>query len=458
MELDIRTLLFVSGVVLFSQTLAFSYLSTSGKSYAGTREWIYGILAISLGCFAMFIRGYEFLYLASILLSNLFFVSGLIFLYKGSKKFMGLKADQNLPWLLLGIYMVIIVNFSFINNQLWFRIIIFSVTSSLLLFLNGRNFLKHHQANYRKPAIFMAFLFLIPSLFYFIRVLYHIQNRELDSIFSNNIIQNINFILPLVMGILWTFVMIIIINQRLNGELKEQAIELEKMNNEKERIFSIIAHDLRGPFASILSLSNVIADKSFKLNPDQYAELASSIEKTAHSTNNLLENLLEWSGIRRRTRPYSFQKYQFAQATGSTIENLSELAEGKNILLRNLIDDQLEFVADLNMFQTLIRNLVSNAIKFTPTGGTIVLEASTQNDGSTLFSVSDNGIGMPDALLTSIFEFKAHNNRPGTNGEPSSGLGLQLCHEIVKAHLGKIWVESKEQQGSTFYFQINLPE
>jgi signal transduction histidine kinase len=458
MELDIRTLLFVSGLVLFIQALTFSYLSSSNTQYAGIREWTIGVLAMSVGFIALFLRQYESFHMASVFISNFLLVCGLIILYHGSGIFLGVNIQRKWLWLFMGIYLLLIFIFTYIDYQLTVRIILFSLTSSVLFFLTGWNFLKHNQPSYRKPAFFLAIILFIHTFFFIIRMLYHIKFRELDSIFSNNFIQNITFLFPVSMGILWTFVLVIIINQRLNGEVREQASELEKMNAEKERIFSIIAHDLRGPFASILSLSNVIADKTFKLSPDQYAEMAASIEKTAHSANTLLENLLEWSGIRRGVRPFYPQKHVFGSIMHATLENLHDNARLKNIQLVNNIDDNLIIYTDLNMFQTLFRNLVSNAIKFTVAGGSIVLDAGTQSDGSTLFSVKDNGIGMSETMLTSLFEFRFNNNRPGTNDEPSSGLGLQLCQEIVKVHQGKLWVVSKEQQGSTFFFQLNISE
>lgn len=458
MELDIRTLLFASGLVLFIQALTFYYLSASNNKYSGIYEWTIGVLAFSFGLIALFLSHIESIHCFSVFISNFLLLSGLILIFIGSGKFLGLKISKRWLWFSLGIYLILIFFFTYIHYRLTTRIILFSSAASILFFLTGWNFLRYHLSSYRKPAIFLAVILFVHTFFFITRIIYHLYFNNLDSIFSNNFIQNITFLFPISMGILWTFVLVIIINQRMNGELMEQAMELEKMNAEKERIFSIIAHDLRGPFSSILSLSNLMADNSFKLSNEQYKELAVSIEKTAVSTNTLLENLLEWSGIRRGVRAFYPQKQVFGSIMGNTLENLQDYARIKDIQLVNNIDDNLTIYADLHMFQTLFRNLINNAIKFTPAGGSIILDALAQSDGSTLFSVKDNGIGMTETMLASLFEFRVNNNRPGTNDEPSSGLGLQLCQEIVKAHQGKIWVESKEQQGSTFYFQFNLPE
>ncbi len=176
--------------------------------------------------------------------------------------------------------------------------------------------------------------------------------------------------------------------------------------------------------------------------------------KTTSSTFALLENLLEWSTLQQGISKLKVETISLPEFIENLNESASEMASKKSVKLTARIPEKATLQADPNMLHSILRNLITNAIKFTEPGGTVALVTQKQADDSFLFIVKDSGIGMPESIIQNLFRIDANVNRPGTNGEPSTGLGLILCKEFVEKHGGKIWVESEENKGSSFYFTI----
>jgi signal transduction histidine kinase len=175
---------------------------------------------------------------------------------------------------------------------------------------------------------------------------------------------------------------------------------------------------------------------------------------SATNIYRLLENLLEWSRLRRGAMDFVPEKLNLKKKIKECIDVLIESANNKNIKIDVPISDELDVLADSHMFETIVRNLVSNAIKFTRNGGTIAVTASYTDAQFVVVKIIDSGIGMSPELKDKLFQINEKTNRPGTDGEPSTGLGLLLCKEFIEKHDGKIWVESEVGKGSTFLFSI----
>jgi len=237
-------------------------------------------------------------------------------------------------------------------------------------------------------------------------------------------------------------------------EIKLKNDELAKLNSEKDKLFSIIAHDLRSPFNSFLGLTEFLSEELSTLSLPEIEEYLRNMNKTANNLYKLIENLLDWARMQQGQIPFLPVKIQLSQLVEDNSELVSESAKSKRICISNQIPDNLEIFADKNMLQSVIRNLISNAIKFTPIGGVISISAKKDKNGESVISVLDSGIGMSSNQIDNLFQMDFKQNRKGTEGEPSTGLGLMLCKEFIEKHGGKIWVESKVNNGSTFYFTI----
>jgi len=235
---------------------------------------------------------------------------------------------------------------------------------------------------------------------------------------------------------------------RLKNEL------LQAINAEKDKFFSIIAHDLRGPLSAFVAATQIITEEVQSMSIEAIRDITDSMKTSATNIYSLLENLLEWSRLRRGGMDFIPAKLNLKKKIVECIEVLSESAHKKRIEIEIFVPNELEVMADNHMFESVIRNLISNAIKFTVAGGKVIISAFPNNDHSIEVKISDTGIGMTPELKNKLFQISEKTNRPGTDGEPSTGLGLLLCKEFIEKHEGKIWVESEVGKGSTFSFSI----
>lgn len=231
---------------------------------------------------------------------------------------------------------------------------------------------------------------------------------------------------------------------------------LQAINAEKDKFFSIIAHDLRGPLSAFVAATQIITEEVQNMSIDEIREITNSMKSSATNIYSLLENLLEWSRLRRGGLDFVPVKLGLKSKVTSSVEVLYETAAKKDISIEISISEDLFISADNHMFEAIIRNLVSNAIKFTPEGGKIRIEAGIKEGHFAEVKIIDQGIGMSAELTRKLFQIDEKTSRPGTAGEPSTGLGLLLCKEFIEKNGGSISVESEVGKGSTFSFTTRL--
>lgn len=234
--------------------------------------------------------------------------------------------------------------------------------------------------------------------------------------------------------------------------IENDARELKKLNDEKNKFFSIIAHDLRGPFGGLISITDILYQQLDQIPDEQIHELIQLLQQSSNQVFNLLNNLLEWSRLQMDAVVFDPVPFNLKLAVGDSIRLLGERAQNKLITIENKTDESFEILADINMFNTVIRNLISNAIKFTPRNGSVTVGATITDDKMIEVYVNDTGIGMNENLMKKLFSLDQKVSRPGTENETSNGLGLILCKDLVEKHGGKIVVESEETKGTTFRF------
>lgn len=242
--------------------------------------------------------------------------------------------------------------------------------------------------------------------------------------------------------------------KQAEAEIKLNNQELIKLNAEKDKFFSIIAHDMRGPFNGFLGLSKLMVEELPGLSQQEVQKIAESIRDSAAKLFSLLENLLEWSRMQRDGIIFNPEPICLMSIINEIIQPLMNSVNKKGIEISYEITDDMEVFADEYMLASIIRNLASNAVKYTHKGGKITIAAKSVAGNSVEFSVRDTGIGMKPDLVKDLFRLDVQSNRKGTDGEPSTGLGLLLCKDFIEKHGGKIWVESEEGKGSTFYFTL----
>ncbi len=246
--------------------------------------------------------------------------------------------------------------------------------------------------------------------------------------------------------------------KQVDEEIRHQNEELHTLNATKDKFFSIIAHDLRNPFSTLLGFTNLLVEELPNLTLDEIKPIALSMKISATNLYNLLQNLLEWSMLQRNLHAFNPRSFLLINLMVPILKSVRETADKKMIRISNDFLEDLRIVVDEQMFASLMQNLIYNAIKFTPRGGNIKLASIVTTDNSVKISVQDNGIGMNEEMIGKMFSLDADIKRKGTERESSTGLGMILCKEYVEHHGGKIWAESEENAGSTFYFTIPQPK
>jgi signal transduction histidine kinase len=243
--------------------------------------------------------------------------------------------------------------------------------------------------------------------------------------------------------------------RQVGEEVQRKNKQLIKSNAEKDKFFSIIAHDLKSPFNSILGFSELLLEQVREQDYNGIEEYAETILKASRRAVDLLMNLMYWARSQTGRIEFRPEIISLKCLFKETLLLFDDIAKQKNILIKRDLPEHIKVVADKAMISTVLRNLVSNAIKFTHSGGTI--QISTEIIASeVLVSVIDDGIGISEGDLKKLFRIDENQSTLGTQNEEGTGLGLILCKEFIKKHDKKIWVESKKDKGSTFYFTLQL--
>ena len=237
-----------------------------------------------------------------------------------------------------------------------------------------------------------------------------------------------------------------------NKLLQKTNDELNELHKVKDKLFSLIAHDLRSPMSSFMSIVQVLSVS--EIDPEQKETMLQEISEKASETYSLLNNLLSWSKSQMKGITPNFQYFEIMAHSDSTINQIRQQADGKGVLLENHIPMQKVY-ADPDMIDVVMRNLVTNAIKYSHAGDTVVLSGEIKG-GYMEISVKDTGIGIPPEAQETLFKLSETTSRKGTGNETGSGLGLVLCADFVRLNGGVIRFESSSEEGSIFYFSIPL--
>jgi len=247
------------------------------------------------------------------------------------------------------------------------------------------------------------------------------------------------------------------ISQRKKAEIlvEQQNNELKKLNADKDRFISILGHDLRSPFNSIFGFTEILEENLENYNYEETKEKLAIIKSTSQKTLQLLDELLDWVKSQSGKSNFEPKELHFAELCNHEIENIKATLASKNIAINYQIESNFTLWADENMLKTILRNLISNAIKFTNCNGAINICAQEQNN-CTLVTVSDNGVGIHPNDIAKLWDIKVKYTTEGTASEQGTGFGLILCKEFIEKHNGKIWVESEYGKGSNFKFTIPL--
>ncbi|GAK58475.1 sensory transduction histidine kinase [Candidatus Vecturithrix granuli] len=238
-----------------------------------------------------------------------------------------------------------------------------------------------------------------------------------------------------------------------HDELQKTNVQLQELNASKDKFFSIISHDLRSQFATLLGFTEIIENRIETYNPKRLKELIKKLKNSAEQLYELFENLLTWSRVQRGAMHHDPKKIHLFVLAEANLKMMQPKAELKQIDLRNNVAKDIQAYADSGMLNTVIRNLLSNALKFTDSGGIITIAAISQEQQIEM-SIADTGHGIDEKAKDLLFRMDKTYTTTGTAGEHGTGLGLILCQDLVEKNGGRIWVESEPGKGTTFFFSM----
>ncbi|MBN1598205.1 MAG: hybrid sensor histidine kinase/response regulator [Bacteroidales bacterium] len=232
-------------------------------------------------------------------------------------------------------------------------------------------------------------------------------------------------------------------------QLRQREIELQETNSTKDTLLSIISHDLKTPFFNIMGLGEILLNNYDEYDKDMIRELIENMVTAAKVSHNLLENLLNWIRVQTGKMKFDPDDLKLSDIIDDNFSLLKSQSDNKEIEFIKFVNDNIVVNADRNMLNIVLRNLISNAIKYTPRKGKVTVKAEKKGE-NVILSVMDNGVGIPENKIKTLFKPIDNTSTPGTESEPGTGFGLILTHEFVIKNNGSISVKSKEGEGTEF--------
>ena len=277
------------------------------------------------------------------------------------------------------------------------------------------------------------------------------RNEPFKSFLSS--IQISTAIFSIIISAIMIYIITMVFNSH-NKVIRKQNLQLETINTTKDKLFSIISHDLKNPFNAIIGLSRNLYDNYYNLSDDERYEHATHIHRSSVKNYELLDNLLHWSRSQLNKVSIAKSDISLYKIITDTIDQQNDLLSQKKITVRNLLPSSLIISGDQDLLNIVFRNLLSNAIKYSKENSE-VLVYHTEKESIVTIYIKDSGTGMSEEKLKQLFNFESIKSEPGTKNEKGTGLGLAICKDFIERHNGSIRVESKENKGSNFI--VTLP-
>lgn len=288
-----------------------------------------------------------------------------------------------------------------------------------------------------------------------LRRAYEVSQKQIEVDLLNEQKRNQQIIGVSLVVILFLIVLLLVILYQDYKRKKQLNSQLTLLNQTKDKLFSIISHDLRGPISAFSGLNRIIKMHIRKKQHDKLESMTGQIDKSVTSISLLLDNLLNWAAQQQENFPHHPESTLTNDLINHVIEILQPSANEKLINIQTEFSGSTEIWVDRNSTMTILRNLINNAIKFTPEGGSITIKAREEGNDVAI-QISDSGIGMNEEKIQNLFHFGRHKSTYGTSGEKGLGLGLQLVYEFVQLNGGNIEVQSKLNEGTQF--ELRFPQ
>jgi len=425
-------------------------------TFTGINFWIYSSILIACGYILMAQRN-SLPDVFSIIFAQLMFVTAGFFRIFGLNNFFYIRNTSKFLFcaiLIIIIFILVQVFFTFFNESVLTRTISSGVVLSGISIYIGILILQNKPSTNTSTYYLASVSFFTFSFIFLLRIVQWLIIPEVRGLFNPDFINNLQFVSSLIIDIVWTTMFFVLHNQRINNQRQESEGSLRELNAGKDRFLSILAHDLKNIFNSIYNLSELLLLKFETISKKELEHHIKVMFDTTSRAYFLFEDLLFWSASNLGKLTPNIQKIAFKDLYNRVIEKLSIKSNQKNIMV-TLIEknESVEIYTDPNMMQAILRNLLSNALKYTNQNGKVEVIIE-QADNYAIISISDNGTGISKSDQVKLWDSLPGYSTTGTANEQGTGFGLILCKEFVEKLGGRIWVESELKIGSTFRFTI----
>ena len=443
MEIDnIQLLTIINSGISLIMGLYMFMLRTSSKN--GTGYWAAGCLIIGIGLLSKFIPFTNNHF--TIVGPSIFTCTGLFLFLAGIWEF---KKRKIYKWIIIGLPLLNIIQSVIFSTYYPSYRMQGGIYSTIILFYCIYAIYEMFALDKNQKHLKKIFRLNTVSFFIFLAlVLLHITGLVVNINYNPTKLNEVGIILNIISSfvmIALTFGFLSAVNQQLECELKDQL-------RSKTKFFSIIAHDLRGPIGNIMSFLNLLKTDS-ELSKNEQEEYLEILTDLSQSSYLLLQNLLEWTTKSKHLNQYENEKIEVNQLIADNMNFFKSTATLKSIELKYEEGNETFISGSPNMLQTIIRNLFSNAIKFTPAGGRITISSQKETNKVRIL-VSDTGLGIAPETIKYLFKFEENKSTIGTNGEHGSGLGLVLCKEFTSRNNGTLTVESEVNVGTRIILEF----
>jgi signal transduction histidine kinase len=420
----------------------------SRMRYPGTVIWTFGVIIISIS-FLGFAFQQNFPRWIGIVVTNSGVVLGLTFFHEGVLKFYGKKNNLFWNYLPAVLNVIVFIIFTYIDDNIKVRIVFISFLMAYILGSCTYHILTALPKYNRNQFMLPAFAFGIYSLFSLFRGFASLSMKPVQSVQGTGDMLSATFFMAIFSVTITSLSLLVITKARFENELLEKVSQLKQTNDTKDKLFSIISHDLRGPVGGTVKLLEILSEEKGSISEKEVDEWILTIKESAEQTYSLLNNLLLWAESQRELIAFKPENLSLHDIASESVNLMKQLFIAKKLTVNNSIEESVRIFADAVTVSTIVRNILSNALKFSFPGGSI--DISSISEGSMQgISIRDSGKGMSAAVLNSLFEISKTKSTAGTSGETGSGLGLIITGEFVTLNNGKILVESEPGKGTVF--------
>jgi PAS domain S-box-containing protein len=578
MVFDIRTIIFIIGIAHLIQVFVFLQQYKANKNILGPGWWLLWSAAEMLGFVLLLLRGIPSILPYIIIVQSPIILLGTVFIYIGVMRFFEKKINIKIISIFFVFYFLSHLYFFVVKDDINIRVLILDAFLVVAALITVYSIYKNKAKSIASSANFLIVIIGIHGSIFIYRSVMILLGTPVPDYLSPITFNYIQYFDALIVGLLWTFGFIMMVNQRLNSETSEAKMhfeeifntspdaaainrlsdgkyidcnenyikisgyskeditgkssidiniwespaerlevvkmieekgycenheilfrrkdgkiitglisaklmdlkgvphilsvtrdiserkkaeqeiklkneELHKLNSEKDKFLSIIAHDLKSPFNAIVGFSELLIDKANNNDLEEVKVFADTILKSSQRVMDLLTNLMIWSLSQTGRMNFNPEYFDLVSLIDENIQLFYDIADQKKITISREIEGNISVFADGDMISTIMRNLISNAIKFTTPGGKIILSV-VKNQNEIKVSVKDTGVGISKAFVEKLFRIDENFTTRGTQNEQGTGLGLILCKEFIEKHGGIIGVESEPGKGSTFFFTV----